>query len=112
MLLLCQQHGFLSSEENVILNNFLHLKCVGIGVSCSFLQTHVWYMVNDICNGKYYSHWFMLADVMPISVYGRCYAKCSRWNTTMADVIATIYRLKVADVLTIILLAGVMSYNG
>ena len=36
---LCQQHGFLRSESNIILNN---LKYIGIGVSCNFTHTMVW----------------------------------------------------------------------
>ena len=38
-LLSCQQRGFLRSEENVILNNSQHLRCIGAGVSCNLTDT-------------------------------------------------------------------------
>ena len=33
------QHGFLRSEQNVNLNNFQHLGCMGVSVFCNFLWT-------------------------------------------------------------------------
>ena len=76
------------SEKNVILNNFQHLKCIGVGVPCNFTDTYV-------VHGKPYLQWHMLWPMSYVGryfvndVYGRCYAKCGRWNTTVADVLAT-----------------------
>ena len=54
----CQQHGFLRYEENVILNNFQHLECIGVGVSFNFIDTKVWYMATT----------YEMADVMVIGL--------------------------------------------
>ena len=48
-------------------------------------------MVNHLCSSRCYGYWFILADDRPV-MYCRYYAKCGRWNTAVADVIATIYR--------------------
>ena len=38
------QYGLLRSEENIILNNFQHLRFMGVGVSCNIFMDDV---VND-----------------------------------------------------------------
>ena len=82
----CQQHSFLRSEE---LNNFQHLKCIGAGVPCNVLEICVVdskpHMQQKILQPLLY-----VGRCCAIDVYGRCYAKCSRWNANVADVIATI----------------------
>ena len=35
----CQQHGFFRSEKTVILNNFQHLRCIGVGGHYTFTVT-------------------------------------------------------------------------
>ena len=55
------QHGFLRSEENVVLINFEHLKSMGNYVSCTFCG-HLCLVVE------------FMADVMPLYYIGRCYA--------------------------------------
>ena len=37
----CHQHGFLRSAENVLLNNFQNLRCIGVGMSCNTFYTNV-----------------------------------------------------------------------
>ena len=39
-----------------------------------------------VVDGKPHMQWQML---WPLVHIGRCYAKCGRWNTNVADVIAT-----------------------
>ena len=64
------------SEEYVIPNNFQHLRCIGVVVSCNF------YRHNSEEDGKPYVQiqmlWplVMLADIYAnFGMYGRCYAK-------------------------------------
>ena len=61
----CQQHGFFRPKGNVILNNFRHLRYIGIGVSCSFTDNSG--VVDDIPHLQWQMVW-------PLLYVGRCYA--------------------------------------
>ena len=49
----CNQHGFLRPEENIILNDFQHLRCNGVDVLGNILQTRV------VVDGKPHMEWQM-----------------------------------------------------
>ena len=73
-------HGFLRSEEDVNLNKFQHLGCMGVILSCSFYgHCGKWW---PHCNGRCCSYCIMLADVIPW-ICGRCYyyfCWCAKWQ--------------------------------
>ena len=74
-------YNMASSGLMKILNDFHHLRCIGVGMSCKFFYRYMlWLMVNHICNGRCYDqcHMVLNAIVMPMVCMADVMPKCGR----------------------------------